>query len=179
VHGFIFSEIRKYVESKLGHEAWLAVLDQAGLGRKEYENFLLYPDEEAVNIVVTASKITGLAVPTVLEDFGRFIGADLLKIYRPLLDPSWKTLEFLLNIEDTIHQIVRTRNKNAKPPRLVCTRVSDDTVAVLYSSPRKMSALGRGIVAGVAGYYGETVEISELQLAPDGSKVELRVRRVG
>ena len=45
MHGFIFYEIRKYVESKLGKETWLVLLEKAGLGRKEYENFLMYPDE--------------------------------------------------------------------------------------------------------------------------------------
>lgn len=179
MHGFIFSEIRKYVESKLGREAWLAVMEKAGLGRKEYENMLSYPDAEAVGIVVAASQITGIPVPTVLEDFGRFIGQDLVRIYRPLLDPSWKTLDFLLNVEETIHHIVRTRNRQAKPPRLVCSRVADDEVAIQYSSERRMSALARGIAAGVATHYGEEVEISEVPLTADGSKVEIRVRRIG
>lgn len=179
MHGFIFSEIRKYVETKLGREAWLAVMEKAGLGRKEYENFLSYPDEEAVGIVVSASQITGIPIPTVLEDFGRFLGVDLLKIYRPLINPEWKTLEFLLNVEETIHQIVRTRNRQAKPPHLVCTKVGENEVAIQYGSARKLSPLARGIAAGVATYYGEEVEISESLLTPDGSRVEIRVRRLG
>ncbi len=175
MHGFIFSEIKKYVESKLGREAWIAVLEQAGLGKKEYENFLMYPDEEAVGIVVTASKITGIPVPNILEDFGQFIGADLVTIYRPLIDPKWKTLEFLTNVESTIHHIVRTRNRQAKPPALVCSRTGDNEVTILYRSPRKMAALARGIVRGVAGYYGERVEII-CEGGDDAPSTQIRVR---
>lgn len=176
VHGFIFSEVRKYVETKFDRETWLILLDKAGLGRKEYENFLSYPDGEVVGIVVAASELTGLPVPAILEDFGRFIGEDLLRIYRPLIDPQWRTLEFLLNIEQTIHHVVRTRNRQAQPPHLAATRTAQDEVTILYTSARKMSALGRGIVQGVAKHYGQEVEVQEVPLATDGSRCEIRVR---
>lgn len=162
MHGFIISEIKKYVELKLGAPAWLAVLDKAGLGKKEYENFLNYPDEEAVAIVVTASEITGIPVAAILEDFGFFLGGHLMKIYRPLIDPSWRTLDFLANVEQTIHHIVRTRNRQAKPPALVCERTSPGEVVILYQSPRNMNALAWGIIKGVAAYYGDEIEVSEV-----------------
>ncbi|HEX4953304.1 MAG TPA: heme NO-binding domain-containing protein [Thermoanaerobaculia bacterium] len=177
MHGFIISEIKKYVETKLGRDAWPALLEQAGLGKKEYENFLMYPDEEVVTMVVTASQITGLEVAVILEDFGLFIGGDLIRIYKPLLNPSWRTLDFLANVEDTIHHVVRTRNKQAKPPALVCSRTGPNEVTVVYRSARRMCALAKGIVRGVAGHYGETVEIREATCMTQGDPTcQIKVR---
>lgn len=161
MHGFIFSEIRSYVDSKLGGGTWQALLEHAGLKSRRYENFLEYPDEEAVSIVVAASSMTGLQAQDILEDFGQYVGGDLLRVYRPLIDPQWKTLEFLGNIEATIHHIVRSRNRQAKPPMLTATRLGPDEILIVYGSPRKMCALAKGIIRGVAKHYNEQVDVRE------------------
>jgi hypothetical protein len=161
VHGFIFAEIRDFVTSGLGAATWRSLLKKAELGDREYETFLEYPDKEAVQIVVTASEMTGKTVAEILEAFGTFLGPHLLKAYRPLIDPSWKTLEFLENTEETIHRVVRSRNRQAKPPALSWKRTAPDEVVLTYSSPRKMCPLAKGIALGVAQSYGEELEVDE------------------
>jgi predicted hydrocarbon binding protein len=176
VHGFIFSEIKKYVETKFDRATWVAILENAGLTKKEYENFREYGDEEAVAIVGTASEMTGIAVADVLEDFGFFLGGDLLKVYRPIIDREWKTIDFLSNVEETIHHVVRTRNQ-ARPPALVCNRLGPKEVMILYRSPRKMCALARGIARGVAEYYGEEVTLNEESCMHQGAaSCQIRVK---
>ncbi|HUG61625.1 MAG TPA: heme NO-binding domain-containing protein [Methylomirabilota bacterium] len=162
MHGFIFNEIRKYVVAKLGAPAWDALLDGAGLPGKTFVNYESYPDEAAVGLVVTASKVTGLAVDVILEDFGGFLAADLATIYKPLIDPSWKVLDFVEHTEETIHHVVRSRNTHAHPPRISCNRVGPNEVVIVYSSPRKLCALAKGIARGAAQLYGEEVSIREV-----------------
>src|SRR5687767_10942272 len=120
MHGLIFTELRDYVIAKLGGDAWPALLDRAKLGAKSYLNYREYPDDEVVLLVVTASEVTGLPAGTILEDFRAFPAPHLFRIYRPLIDPSWRTLEFIENTEATIPPVVRSRNSAAKPPTLRC-----------------------------------------------------------
>jgi predicted hydrocarbon binding protein len=179
MHGFIFSELRDYVIARLGADAWPSLLERAGIGPKTYLNYIDYPDEEAVGLVVTASEVTGLAAATILEDFGAFLAPHLFKIYRPLIDPAWRTLEFIEHTESTIHNVVRSRNSKARPPALRCRRVGPQMVVVTYGSPRKMCAVARGIIRGVAQHFGEKVEIMERDCMLAGQPTcQIQVQRV-
>ncbi len=171
MHGFILTAIRRFVTANHGTAAWYSILDEAGLGSKDHVNHLHYPDEEVFTIVGAASKATNMPPGQIVESFGSFVGKDLLKIYRPLIDPSWGTLEFLLHTEDTIHQVVRSRNTQAKPPSLVVSRVDDRNVLLEYSSARQLCALGKGIIRGVADCYEEEVEIVDQACMLQGDEV--------
>ncbi len=175
MHGFIFSELQSYVTSKYGKVAWFSILEQAGLEAKEFANFLDYPDEELLGIVGVASRTTELPPSAIVEDFGVFLGADLMKIYRPLIDPGWRTLDFLLHAEETIHKVVRARNTQARPPALAFSRLGEDAVLLTYRSPRQMCSLSKGIARGVAGYYGEEISITDESCMLEGAE-ECRIR---
>jgi predicted hydrocarbon binding protein len=179
MHGFIFNELRDYVIARLGTDAWPSLLDKAHVGPKTYFGYRDYPDEEVVALVVTASEVTGLAAATILEDFGAFLAPHLFKIYRPLIDPTWRTLEFIENTESTIHHVVRSRNSTARPPALRCRRVAPQTLVVTYGSPRKLCAVARGIIRGLAQHFGETVEIVENDCMLAGRpSCQIQVQRV-
>jgi hypothetical protein len=179
MHGFIFSELKKYVARNFGEEAWGNLLRQAGLGIRVYENFRDYPDDEVVALVTTAAQMTKLPAADILEGFGEFIVADLVAAYRPLIDPSWRTLEFLENVESVIHRVVRTRNQKDRPPAISCSRIDADEVMITYSSKRKLCALARGIVQGTANLFGDEVAVREDSCMLRGDRLCLiNVRRV-
>lgn len=159
--GFFFIELKQYITSKKNDAAWNAVLDKAGLSGKTYLNGLDYPDKEMVKLVVSEASMAGTPVGHVLREFGRFLGGDLFTAYRPLIDTSWKTLDFLEHVEETIHKVVRARNRKAEPPRLVVNRITEREVMIDYRSKRKFCQLAQGIVLGVADHYGEKIELVE------------------
>lgn len=161
MHGVIFSELRKYVEDRLGASAWDKLLREAGFSGRIFLPVMTYPDADAVALVSTAVRITGRSADALLEDFGAFIAPDLLKMYGHLLDQSWKTLDVIEHTEETIHKVVRARNPGAEPPELSCARPSKDEVVITYSSPRRMCAIAKGISRGLATHYGDSVRVSE------------------
>jgi len=178
MHGIIFSELKKYVVTKFGDGTWNKLLQEAGLNGKMYWSHQIYPDEEVVALVVTASKMTRISVAAILEDFGEFIVPDLVKIYMIFIVSTWKTLDLLENVEETIHKVVRMRLPGSDPARLKVRRPNRDEVIIFYESPRKMCSLAKGIIRGVAKYYGETIIIQELKCMHRGSpSCQLRVRR--
>ena len=179
MHGLIFAELKKFVDAQLGTGAWTNLLQKSGLSAKTYVAVQEYPDAEIVALVTTASQLTSIPVPDLLEAFGRFIVPDLLKSYGALLDKKWKTLDVIEHTENTIHRVVRLRNPGAKPPELVCRRPSEDEVMIHYASPRKMCSVAKGIARGVADHFSEQVEISELSCMHNGgSSCEISVRVV-
>jgi len=162
MHGIIFSEMRKYVDARLGPSGWANLMKEAGMPKsKMYLAIEEYSDQEAVALVTAAAKLTGKPAAAILEDFGEFIAPDLLKMYGNLIDPTWKTLDLIEHTERTIHTVVRIKNPGARPPELQVSRAGKDEVVITYSSPRKMCAVAKGIAKGVAKHYNEHIVISE------------------
>jgi hypothetical protein len=161
MNGTILMELGKYVERKVGQGAWEKLQTDSGLGPRLYVPLQNYPDQEAMALVSAAAHKAGVSVPALLEDFGEFIVPDLLKVYGFLVAPGWKTLDLIASAEQAIHEVIRRSNPKASPPRLKCERPSQEEVVVVYSSPRKMCGLAKGIAKGIAKHYQERVAIQE------------------
>jgi hypothetical protein len=84
-----------------------------------------------------------------------------MNLYRSLVDPSWKTLDFLERTEETIHRVVRLKNAGAEPPELKVSRTAPNEVLITYASARRMCGVAKGIARGVARHYNETITITE------------------
>src|SRR5678809_313472 len=108
MHGMMLAELKKYVDERLGGDAWKMLLKEAGLGVKIYLPTQTYDDAEVVSIVSTAARVANTPLPAILEDFGQFIVADLVAEYGAYIRPEWKTRDLIQNTEETIHRVVRT-----------------------------------------------------------------------
>jgi hypothetical protein len=178
MHGIIFSELRKYVDTKLGSEGWNQLLADSQLGRRMYLPIQDYPDEEMGALVATAARTLNVPAAAILEDFGTFIAPSLVGLYRTLVKPEWKTLDLLENTEQTIHTVVRARNPGARPAQLHAIRTAPDVVDLTYHSERRLCAVAKGIVKGIALHYGESISITESMCMHDGGaacRMEVRV----
>lgn len=161
MHGIIFAEFRQFAEARLGPKAWAELVDQAGLADRVFLVAQQFPDVEFQALLAAAARRLKLPVAVVLEDFGEFIAPDLIKMHAHSLPAEWRTVDLLEHTEEAIHQVVREGNSVAFPPRLQCTRHGEHAVTIRYASRRKLCALAKGIVRGVAAHYGEGVRISE------------------
>jgi hypothetical protein len=170
MHGLIFVELQKLVEEKLGKEQWPALLNKAGLAPRTYLAGQKYPDAEAVALVTTASKLTGKPAGALLEAFGEFIVPDLLTVYKSLIQPQWSVLDILEQTPVTIHSVVQMRDHNAAPPAIIVTRPRPDEVLITYSSARKMCAVAKGIIKGIAKHKDEAVSIDETECMLRGAQ---------
>ena len=173
MYGIFHVELQNYIETRYGYDVWRATLKQTGLQHRFYMTVSTYLDSEAFAIVEAVSGLTGASKATLFEDFGVFIAPTLMKTHEPLINPKWGLAEFLLNVEEAIHRVVRLKNLGAQPPRLKFEQVGPNELHFYYDSPRRMEALARGILKGVARHYGETVAIEEWKNS-DGS-VDMRI----
>lgn len=107
MHGIIHAQLKQFVVDKHGNDAWQAVLKEAGLGHKVYLANTTYEDADAIAIVMAGSKLTNTPPDDIMEAFGEFIVPALLSTFGAMVKPAWKTMELLLNTEETIHKAVR------------------------------------------------------------------------
>jgi predicted hydrocarbon binding protein len=178
MHGIIFSELKKYVDTKFGPSAWPTLLKESGLGAKLYMNIQSYPDADAVALVTTAARLTGTPAPAILEDFGEFIAPDLVGMYKTLVRPEWKALDLLENVENTIHTVVRARHQGAAPAQIQCVRTSPTSATVTYTSARKMCPVAKGIIKGLGTHFNQQLTVTETACMHRGAtacRMEVRV----
>jgi predicted hydrocarbon binding protein len=168
MHGIIFSNLKKYVESAYNNGTWDKLMHESGTGREMYLMSKDYPDEDMYNLISTASKVLARPAADILEDFGTFIIPVLIKEYSLLIKKEWKTIDFIENTEETIHKIVRRRNPGAKPPVLKCKRSDRNEVTMTYFSERKMCDFLKGMVKGLADYYNEEISVSHTRCMSHG-----------
>ena len=179
MQAIIFAELKKYAEARLGADAWRPLLREAGVTRHVYVPGQDYPDAEAGAIVAAASKKTGLEPDAILQDFGEFIAPDLVRLYRHLIDPGWRTLDLIEHTEETIHKAVRRDHPAASPPQLKCVRKAPDEVIIRYGSGRRMCGVAKGIVRGLAREYNEKVSLAEPTcMLKGGAECQIVVQRV-
>jgi len=161
MYGIIFVEMKYYFDTRFGSDLWNRLLKDSELESKGYLPLQEYPDHEAISIISTASRISGKSFNEILEEFGEFLAPYLARMYRPLINPEWKTLDMIENVDKIIHRVVRIKNVGSHPPELNCSRLNSKEVLITYNSPRKMCGMAKGIARGIARIYNEKIIITE------------------
>jgi len=158
VHGVIFTSFRDYLTAEHGASVARAVFADQPI-------FLLsesYDDPVLLELVGKAATETKTDVGEVVHEFGRFMGATTFtRLYPAFFAIAPTAREFLLTVETRIHELVRATIPNAEPPQLRVDEHGPESICIVYSSPRRLCILLRGLVQGTADHYGETAEIDE------------------
>jgi predicted hydrocarbon binding protein len=140
-----------------------------------------YPDERLLDLISRTAEATRRRVDEVLYDFGVFTGkTTFTKLYPAFYSSAPSAREFLLTVEERIHELVRATISNAVPPQLKVEELGSDGVTIDYSSPRQLCVLLRGLAEGTARHYGETAAIDETACMRQGApscRFEIRLSR--
>ena len=178
MHGLIFLQLQKFAQKQVSPQAWEVLLREANLPFQSYSPARAYPDEELTALIGAASRVLVKSSAAVIEAFGQFIAPELLRLYARLLNPEWKTLDVVENTERLIHAAVRVGNPGAQPPVLDVVRTSADELQLIYTSERKLCHLAKGILAGIACHFGESITVSDEACIHNGDPFcALRVTR--
>ena len=155
MHGLIFTAFRVFAATE-----YPAVVDAAWAAEPSYLATAAYEDEQFDALV---ERVAGLAADsrrTVLRRFGIFAGLSTFRLMFPdYYAAHGGTAAFLLEVEEQIHDVVRTTIPGAAPPRLVVRPLGREGVSISYTSERGLCDLLEGLVVGVSRFYGEVVRI--------------------
>ena len=158
MHGLIFASFRDYLTTEHGED----VAREVTAGEPQYTLGEAYPDEQFLALLERACARTRLSSDELLFEFGVFTAATTFaRLYSVLFRASPTTRDFLLTVETPIHDVIRVALPDARPPELAVTDLGADGLEIVYTSPRRICAMLRGLVEGTARVYGETLEVEE------------------
>lgn len=158
--GVIFNELQKMVTEKYGPDAWDTILDETTL-QTPSGAFLgpqTYPDQDLLALVATASRMTGIAVPELVRAFGRYLFADLAKLYPAFVPRGSTAKSFLTTVDRVIHVEVRKLHPGAVLPSFEYEDPGEGRLVMTYRSARKLCPLAQGLIEGVGDYYEERID---------------------
>jgi Haem-NO-binding len=159
VHGLIFVSFRDY----LAAEHSPATEEQVMASEPFYFVSEAYPDEQFTALLDRAIRVTETPREKLLHAFGSFTAQKTFaRLYPALFDLSPNAHAFLLGVETSIHDIVRVAMPEARPPELGVSETDSGAISIVYTSPRRLCAMLRGLVEGTARHYRERVHIDEL-----------------
>ena len=166
MHGLIFASFRDYLVTEHGADVAHDVTE----GEPQYTLSEAYPDEQFLAVLEHACARTGLSRDQVLFEFGVFTAATTFaRRYSLLFKSSTNARDFLLTVETPIHEVVREALPDARPPELAVTDLGDEGLEILYTSPRRICAMLRGLVEGTGHVYDERLEIDEPECMHQGA----------
>ena len=97
MHGLVANQLRGYVVARYGREAWSNAIRASGTSLPDGPPPLdvTVADGELVAVMVSVAAAAETDIPSLLNDFGVFLAPGLLRIYAPLIQPDWRTLDVI------------------------------------------------------------------------------------
>ncbi len=158
MHGLIFAGLRDYSVEALGTER----ADELWADRV-FSVTEAYEDEWFTAQLDRIATATGRSRSSVDREFGVFAAQTTFAgLYPEYYAKSADVFDFLLGIEEKIHELVRATIRGASPPRLHVQPLGEG-VLISYTSHRHLCSLLEGLVHGAAAELGPEIETEEVQ----------------
>jgi len=158
MHIALHQTVIEYLLKQHSEELYTQALGDIGIKREDFEAENYHNDTELDQLIAAAGKRLGLGRDEFLSEVGIYGAAGLYEAFKGFIEPDWKVLDLVENIEARMHKHVR-EEMGAFPPALVSERVSADELKINVRSHRNMAGLARGFILGFAKQYEETVSI--------------------
>lgn len=170
--GIVFTEFLEMVEEKFGYQMANDVVEESQLPSKGiYTAVGTYPHTEMVSLVVTLSKKSGIALPTLLNSFGKHLFSVFKKNYEHFFKGATSTFSFLSQIDSYIHVEVLKLYPDAQLPKFYVQEHSENKLVLIYVSDRSMADLAHGLMEACTEHFGEKVLITKHVKDPSGREV--------
>lgn len=170
MQGFIFVGFQKFMCDRLGEDRWRALQTSAGVRDHVYLPLQNYPGQELKALVEGASRMTGMSVPLVLESFGDFVAAEMLRLHAGIFDPSWKVLDVIVRAEEIVNAMsMRTGDTHYSTSPLTGRWGKDGEVLLTYQGELRMCSLLKGLMRGIGGTMEQPVVVDELRCMLNGA----------
>ena len=133
-----------------------------------------------VEMVSHLSSHTGMSVPELLRHFGRHLFFRLSTHHPTFLQNHRGVFSVLRALDNHIHVEVRKLYSNAELPTFEHEQLTDDCLALTYSSTRRMADLAHGLIEGCIAHFDEPVRMERADLPDDdlGARTRFTLTKV-
>jgi hypothetical protein len=172
--GVVFTELLEMVENTFGEQVADRIIDECDLpSGGSYTSIGTYDHNEILTLVTKLSEITTIAVPDLVQAFGKYLFGRFRDGYPVFFEGVDTAFQFLKNIESYIHVEVRKLYPDAELPSFEYSSPSPDVLIMTYSSTRPFGALAKGLVEGCIAHYQEHID-SKIEDLSQGQSKQLR-----
>lgn len=177
--GIVFTEFLELVETAFSPEMVDRIIAESDLASGgAYTAVGTYDGSEMARLVGALSKASATPPGALLEIFGRHLFGRFVTLYPAFFEGCHSSFDFLPKVDDYIHFEVRKLYPDAELPTITATQTGDDTMDVIYQSPRCMAKLALGLIDGCITHFKETISVSEAdRSAGAGATVAFTLRR--
>jgi len=158
--GMLFTSFLYLVEERYGLEMVEEIVEEsAPASGGIYTTVGNYDHKELINMLVVLSKKTDIPLTKLTKTFGMYLFAEMIAAYPQWIEGLHSSFELLQKVDGFIHGEVKKLYPDASPPEFKCTRYSDNSMELIYQSPRCMGDVAEGLIQGCAAYYGEKLHV--------------------
>lgn len=178
MNGLIFSQLKKYVVQYNGEELWQKALEEVELPQNQIFYMLVsYPDAQFYDLSIAIVKMTDQSLETFFESFGEFLSSYLLETYSKVINPKWRTFDFLENVDLYLRRVFGLTEEQEHVVKI--EKKPPDELIIHFSCHQKLCWVFVGLIRGVARFYKEDISILNIQcLVTSGPACKIHVLRV-
>lgn len=177
MQNLLLQEFIRYTESRFGQpvlERVVAREAREAILRSAPWRFVEASELDRVVAAVTGE--TGVAAGDLLRGFGQSLFCTLINL--PLLQPDCDDLfEYLKLLETGFYAELEDLLPDIELPRLVCCRRDEQTLEVIYGSPRRWGSLAQGLIEACIGHFRERVILRRFEDPGDPEEVRFVLTR--
>ena len=160
--GVVFTEFMDMVEEVFSEEMLDDIIDNAELPNDgAYTAVGTYDHEEMVRLVVALSEMSNIAIPDLLETFGKHLLGQFAKGYPEFFSKATSAFDFLSNIDGYIHVEVLKLYPDAELPKFHHYLHSDRHLTMYYQSSRHFEDLAIGLIKGTLAFFAVSGNVTK------------------
>lgn len=163
MYGMVNNALEDMVVDQFGEEAWERVKAAAGVDIDVFISNQGYPDAITYDLVAAASTVLNQPAAELLEAFGvHWVVKTAREGYGDLMEANGRTLcEFLVNLPN-FHARVNLIFPHLRPPRFVCTDVTNQSLRLHYYSDRTgLTPFVQGLLQGLGQMFATPVRVEQ------------------
>lgn len=173
--GIVFREFIDMVESQFSLETADAIIQASSLSTHgAYTTVGTYPHQEMVDLVANLSERTGIAVPALLQHFGRHLFSRFVEIHPNFTNAFTDVFSLLNALEHTIHVDVNKLYRDAELPTFSYEQDDQQHMVFVYRSRRQMADFAHGLIEGCIAHFKESITIQRADLLPMDGEAQTR-----
>jgi len=171
MYGVVNKSLKEMMIIQFGDERWQKVLDSSGVAADSFLSMRAYDDDVTYKLAQAAADELEIDLGDALRAFGvHWVEHTAAKEYGTLMRATGQDmLSFLENLNG-LHDRISSTFLDYRPPSFLVDRDAAGGVSVLYTSERVgLTPFVEGLLSGLAGWFGETMDILEIRPEEVGS----------
>ena len=158
--GMIFNLFEHFICDAFTEESWDKILENSQLihGNETYIP-KAFADEDFKCLVVTANRELNIAVPDLLEMFGKYSFPHFMDKFSSYFENVTCSFEVIKRIDEIINKDMRAALPDDYLPEVIIRPVDGQIIELEYKSKRKLCEFLEGLILGCAHHYRDKIQI--------------------